>query len=154
METKSKSADVLNRLIQIHNDRMEGYDRASKETDESDLKNLFAQHASTSKQFKDELTTQVINGGGDPKKDTTVPGKVYQAWMDVRAALSTNDRKTVLKSCEFGEDVAVKAYENVLKDDVNDITSEQQQIVRRQYSTVKAQHDKIRNLRDVVIANS
>ena len=154
METKSKSSDVLNRLVQIHNDRMEGYDRASKETNESDLKSLFSQHSSTSRQFKDELITQVTSGGGDPKQDTTVPGKVYQAWMDVRAALSTNDRKTVLKSCEFGEDVAVKAYENVLKDNGADLSPDQRQIVNRQYSTIKEQHDKIRNLRDAVIANS
>lgn len=154
METKSKSVDVLNRLIQIHNDRMEGYDRASQETDESDLKKLFAEHASSSRQFKAELAPHVISGGEDPKRDTTIPGKVYQAWMDVRAALSTNDRKTVLKSCEFGEDVAVKAYENVIKDDMNDLTVEQQQIVKKQFSTVKAQHDLIRDLRDAVISNS
>jgi|SRR6185436_16796886 len=149
---ESKSADVLNKLIRIHNDRMEGYDRASKETNENDLKILFAAHASTSKQFREELAKQVISNAEEPKTDTSVPGKVYHAWMDVRAALSSNDRKAVLKSCEYGEDVAVKAYEEVLSDNINDITSEQHQIVRRQYNTVKAQHDKIRTLRDMVTA--
>jgi len=154
VETKSKSASVLNSLIHTHNDRIEGYDHASKETNEADLKILFSEHASTSRQFKAELTPHVTGGGEEPKKDRTAPGAAYQAWMDVRAALSTNDRKTVLKSCEFGEDFAKKAYENVLKDNLNDLTSEQQQIVKRQYNTIKAQHDKIRNLRDAEIAHS
>jgi uncharacterized protein (TIGR02284 family) len=154
METKSKSASILNSLIHTHNDRMEGYEHASKETNEMDLKNLFTEHASTSRKFKAELTPHVLGAGDEPKKDRTAPGAAYQAWMDVRSALSTNDRKTVLKSCEFGEDFAVKAYENVLNNDLNDLSPEQQQIVRRQYSTIKAQHDKIKNLRDAVIAQS
>jgi hypothetical protein len=43
---KEKTIEVLNTLITINNDRIEGYDTAAKETDEYDLKNLFSQLAS------------------------------------------------------------------------------------------------------------
>ena len=152
MDTK-KSIDVLNGLVEINNDRMEGYDRASKETSEGDLKSLFSQHAATSRRFKEELVTQVRSLGGEAAKGTTASGKIYRAWMDVRSGLSTNDRKTVLKLCEFGEDAAVKEYESALKD-ANDLTSDHRSLISRQHSTIKAEHDKVRDLRDAVIASS
>jgi len=43
-----KTIDVLNTLIQINNDRIEGYETASKETEEHDLKTMFAQFTKTS----------------------------------------------------------------------------------------------------------
>ena len=43
-----KSIDVLNTLIEINNDRIEGYETASKETDEPDLIKLFTQLVASS----------------------------------------------------------------------------------------------------------
>ena len=48
MESNEKIVDSLNELIQINNDRIEGYERASKETNETDLKLLFERFASKS----------------------------------------------------------------------------------------------------------
>uniref|UniRef100_UPI0025C47882 YtxH domain-containing protein n=1 Tax=Marinilabilia sp. TaxID=2021252 RepID=UPI0025C47882 len=50
-----KAIEVLNSLITINNDRIEGYETASNETEEPDLKNLFAQFISTSQKCKKEL---------------------------------------------------------------------------------------------------
>jgi hypothetical protein len=45
---KEKTIEVLNTLITINNDRIEGYETAAKETEKQDLKVLFAQFSSTS----------------------------------------------------------------------------------------------------------
>ena len=45
MENKEITS-CLNKLIEINNDRVEGYDKASKETDDSDLKSLFSKFSS------------------------------------------------------------------------------------------------------------
>ena len=52
---KEKSIDVINSLIEINNDRIEGYETASKETQEADLKSVFSQFAKTSEKCKLEL---------------------------------------------------------------------------------------------------
>ena len=54
-----KTVDVLNTLIEINNDRIEGYETATKETQEDDLKKLFASMIATSTQCLDELTEEV-----------------------------------------------------------------------------------------------
>jgi uncharacterized protein (TIGR02284 family) len=53
----------------------------------------------------------------------------------------------VLAECERGEDVAKSAYEAALKED---LPPDVKAIVRRQYEGVKANHDRIRDLRNQV----
>lgn len=145
-----KTVDVLNKLLEINNDRVEGYETALKETDEGDLKTLFAQLARTSSKFVTELTDEIRSMNGEPVEGTKVSGKFFRAWMDVKAALTGRDRKAILSSCEFGEDEAVDTYEEVLRDDSENLSSVQQDMIRAQYALIKADHDKVRYLRDSI----
>jgi hypothetical protein len=56
----------LNTLVKINNDRTEGYETALKETDESELKALFAEFARTSQKNNDELSDAIFKLGGTP----------------------------------------------------------------------------------------
>ena len=143
-----KRIDVLNQLIEINNDRVEGYETASKETDAADLKSLFTDLQSTSHNNLTALRSEVNRMGGTPEEGTRVTGKFFRAWMDVKAALTGNDRQTILNSCEFGEDKALETYENVLADDASVLSSEQLAIVREQQSKLRADHDRVKALRD------
>jgi uncharacterized protein (TIGR02284 family) len=145
-----KTVDVLNKLLEINNDRVEGYETALKETDEADLKTLFAQLARTSSKFVTELTDEIRSMDGKPVEGTMVSGKFFRAWMDVKAALTGRNRKAILSSCEFGEDSAVNTYEKVLSDDLDNLSSMQVDLIRAQFALIKADHDKVRYLRDSV----
>ncbi|WP_240723501.1 ferritin-like domain-containing protein [Flavobacterium sp. GT3P67] len=140
---------MLNTLIEINNDRIEGYETASEETEEKDLKTLFSQLMKTSQKCKTELVNEVQKLGGTPIEGTRTTGKFFRVWMDVKAALTGKDRKAILNSCEFGEDVAVATYVKVLKNDIEDITSEHQDLLKAQYALIKADHDKVKGLRDM-----
>ncbi|MGV3631767.1 MAG: ferritin-like domain-containing protein [Bacteroidota bacterium] len=146
-----KHIEVLNALVEINNDRIEGYERASKETEENDLKQLFAQLIQTSHKCKTELTNEVLKGGGKPIEGTTTSGKFFRAWMDVKAALTGKDRKTILSSCEFGEDAAIETYEKVLASHGDDLSSGHKTMITNQLSFIRADHDKIKRLRDNVL---
>jgi uncharacterized protein (TIGR02284 family) len=139
---------VLNKLVEINNDRIEGYETAMNETDESDLKAIFNQFLGTSRKCKQELEAEVTRLGGTPEEGTKNSGKFFRAWMDVKAALTAHDRKAILGSCEFGEDNAVGTYEKVLKNDLEDLNPDQITMIRNQYNQIKADHDKVRNMRD------
>lgn len=146
-----KTIAVLNKLITINNDRIEGYQTASDETEEHDLKSLFSEFTSTSQKCKNELISEVDKLGGDIAEGTMVSGKFFRVWMDVKAALTGKDRKTILDSCEYGEDVAKGTYEKVLKDDLAELTQGQQAIIRTQHSWIKADHDRVKSLRDSLV---
>lgn len=143
----SKNIDALNKLIEINNDRIEGYETASKEANETDLKSLFGELASTSQKNVSELRAEVKRIGGKPEEGTRVTGKFFRAWMDVKAAFTGNDRHTILDSCEFGEDKALEVYESVLEGH-RDLTAEQIQLVSQQQTALRADHDRVKALRD------
>jgi len=152
METNHQGAiEGLNNLIQINNDRIQGYLTAAKETDESDLRAVFSDLMQDSQDCRRELTAEVTKLGGTPVEGTTVSGKFYRAWMDVKAAITSKDRKAILNSCEFGEDVAVKTYEAEMEGE-NLNSSDLGRLVREQYTKIKAGHDKIKALRDAAVA--
>lgn len=148
---KEKAIEVLNTLVEINNDRIVGYETASKETNEADLKSLFSNFQQTSQRCKAELVSEVQQLGGKPEEGTRTSGKFYRAWMDIKAALTGKDRKAILNSCEYGEDVAVATYDKVLKDDCDELTTQQRNMVKDQYRLIKADHDRVRNLRDALV---
>lgn len=150
MENKNqKSIDTLNNLLEINNDRIEGYKHALEETNESDLKGLFSQFAATSYKCKLELSAEVEKLGGKPVEGTRNTGKLYRAWMDLKAALTNKDRKAIINSCEFGEDIAIKNYEDALRN--AELESSVYNLINSQYSRIKSEHDKIRALRDDLV---
>jgi uncharacterized protein (TIGR02284 family) len=144
METTEVKREVLNDLVQINNDRIEGYRRALKELKDgdADLKELFSGMISESTQYK----SQLVSAGAEPDNDTTNSGKIYRAWMDVKAVFTGHDRKTVLSNCEFGEDAAQKAYKTAL--DEENLPSDIRSLLSQQKQALKASHDRIKMLRD------
>jgi uncharacterized protein (TIGR02284 family) len=148
---KEKTIEVLNTLITITNDRIEGYETAAKETEEQDLKVLFAQFSSTSQKCKNDLVIEVTKLGGAPAEGTKTTGKFFRVWMDVKAALTGNDRKAILNSCEYGEDVAKETYEEALKNDSENLSGEQQTMIEAQYALLKADHDKVKSMRNALL---
>jgi len=146
-----KSIDVLNTLIEINNDRIEGYETASRETEEPELKNLFAQLAQTSHECRAELAEEVEELDGTPAEGTKVSGKFFRVWMDVKVALTDKDRKAILDSCEYGEDAAVNTYKKVLENNAEDLAFDHFSIVEQQYKLIKADHDTVKSLRDSLV---
>jgi uncharacterized protein (TIGR02284 family) len=147
MESNEKTINRLNGLIEINNDRIEGYERAARETDDADLKSVFSSMADESRTHRSELISEVISQGGTPAEGTTTSGKVYRAWMDIKAALTGKDRHAILSSCEFGEDAAVEAYEDVMKTD-DPVAGRAMELVTKQYEKIKHSHDQIKAMRD------
>ena len=150
MATNEKLADVLNNLIAINNDRIEGYDKAAEETRniDIDLQAIFTKMADESRKYKSELAAEVTRLGAETEKGTTGMGKVYRVWMDIKAAFTGKDRKGILESCEFGEDAAQKAYKEALASDA-EIDAETRQLITSQQASLKTSHDLIKKYRDM-----
>lgn len=147
--TTTELIDVLNDLIRINYDRIEGYRKAAEESKEFDitLHSLFTHMADESRKHVSALNQRVTSLGGEPETGSTAMGKIYRAWMDVKATFSGNDRQTFLESCEYGEDQAQRAYDKALESDA-DLDTETRQMIMEQKQTLKKSHDEIKALRD------
>jgi uncharacterized protein (TIGR02284 family) len=148
METRTINAEILNDLVQINNDRIEGYQRAISELqpEDSDLKTLFTRMVGESHQYKMSLATEIQALGEEVENGTTNSGKIYRAWMDVKAVFTGHDRQTVLNNCEFGEDAAQKAYKMALAEE--GLSSFLKTLITDQKAALRISHDEIKALRD------
>jgi len=149
MKTTQEVVDVLNDLVLINNDRIEGYNTAIEDAADidTDLQSLFSRMKSQSSKLVSELNNQILQLGGEPTTGTTVSGKIYRTWMDVKATFTGKDRQSLLNACEYGEDAAQKAYKEALAED--GLPVDVQQFISGQKSELKSSHDEIKRLRDL-----
>lgn len=147
-----KTIEVLNTLITINNDRIEGYETAAKETEEQDLKAFFSDLKQTSLHCNKELSAEVKKLGGTATEETKTTGKFFRVWMDVKAALTGKDRKAILNSCEYGEDVAKDTYKKALENDAENLSAEQKTMIKTQHTLLVVDHNKVKTMRDLVAA--
>ena len=70
--------------------------------------------------------------------------------MDVKVALTANNRKAIFDSCKYSERVALEKYKNVLIQEVNDINLKEQNMLNNHYELLKSDYDKIRELRKAI----
>ena len=148
MQNTKETIEVLNDLIQINNDRITGYEKAIRETkaEDEDLKILFAAMIAESHRNKIALATEVQTMGAEVENGTTTSGKIYRAWMDVKAVFTGHDRHTVLANCEAGEDAAKKAYRTALEHE--SLPAYIRELLVQQEGALLASHDEIKSLRD------
>jgi uncharacterized protein (TIGR02284 family) len=151
MDKKSEIIEILNDLVEINNDRIEGYKKAIHELKEEDLdlKSLFDKMIAQSMAIKSDLSREIEVFKGDMETGTTTRGKIYRSWMSVKAVFTGHGRQAILENCEYGEDAAQDAYEEALESEV--LPDFIIQILEQQQSTLRDSHDKIRELRDVGI---
>lgn len=148
---KEKAIDTLNKLVQVNNYRMEGYEKTSEHSVETDLHTMFSNFANTSRKCNQELIGEIKDLGGTPVEGTNTTDKFFRAWIDVRAALSGNDRKAIFDSCVLGEEKAIESYKNVLRDDIEYLNSEQQTMLGAHLAMLREDYKKVKLMRDDLV---
>ncbi len=135
MTNNESTIEVLNDLIQINNDRIVGYENAIenlKDGDE-DLKSIFTALKENSTENIHDLNEAVNEHGGEPVTDTTLLGKVYRGWMDVKSVFTGHDRDGVINDCKGGEKAAQVSYEKALSD-TDDLSADAEILIRKQHT--------------------
>lgn len=150
MENQKQVIDQVNRIIQTNLDRTAGYEKAKEQAKDPQLRTLFGECSDQSLQYITELQPLVEQFGGQPVKDTSNAGDMYRAWMDIKAALASDNTKAVLQSCEKGEDVALNAYKEVTNQQEGMALNDHRvhQILNEQHAGIESMHQRIRTLRD------
>lgn len=141
-----KSISVLNDLIEINKDGQQGFETAAKDSKDAALTRVFRDYEAQRSQNIRELQSRVRVLGGDPDKHGSVAGTVHRGWINLKAAIASNEPHAVLAEAERGEDAAVKAYREAQLKEGLDVDS--LQLIQNQAAGVKAAHDRVKQLRD------
>lgn len=149
METiTEKTSKELKELIVINNDRYEGYKTASEETQEANLKALFHNYSLQSQQFSNELQHLLPEHEYIPDpEELNISQSFNRIFRDIKSILEGKDRKGILSTCEFEEDIVKKVYSNFLENS-EEMEYDVLEIIKNQHFDLKSAHDKIKALRD------
>jgi len=134
--------DTVAKLIETCKDGEEGYRQAAENIKNPEYKSFFEQQLLERGRFASELQGHIT---AETKDSGSVAGAVHRAWIGLKSKLGAGD-EAILSSVEEGEDNAKHTYEDALKDS---LPAELAVIVRRQYQSVKAAHDRVKVLRDL-----
>jgi uncharacterized protein (TIGR02284 family) len=152
MENTAKTIEILNDLILINNDRIEGYERALKEIEktegDADLIPMFLRFIDDSRRYKVELGTEIAAFGRSMETGTSAGGKLHRAWIAVKETFTGHDRHSILEECEFGEDAIKRSYEDALNNEV--LAAYIREMLLSQLEELIEAHDEIKELRDSV----
>ena len=133
---------TLNELILINNDRILGYEQAVQQSTDKSLQPLFTEMIEQSQQFVVQLNELANQYEIELETGTTLKGKIYRTWMDVKAAFGGGDYDDILKTCEFGEEAAQRAYVCALEDE--DLDSTSRDLILAQKRLLKTSEEKIK----------
>ncbi|MBC6699832.1 PA2169 family four-helix-bundle protein [Hymenobacter sp. BT190] len=145
-KSKKNQASTLHELLYFVNDRIVGYQRAVAESQDAKLQGYYKQLVSQSQQFSNTLNNHLRQQDGTRETSTTLKGKLYRAWMDAKALITGFDEKAILGSNIYGEEWALKAYENALDDQT--LTGTLRVEVERQYKLSQSTYQELQRLSD------
>ena len=106
MENTERTLELLNDLILINNDRIEGYEKALQELRENyehrELEPVFLRFIDDSRRYKMELGTEIQALGHDIAQGTSVSGKLHRAWIALKESFTGHDERNLMEEIEWG----------------------------------------------------
>ena len=140
------TVSTLNDLLQITNDRIEGFNKVEDKVWEKypNLKSDYNNMVDQSQKMRLELKSLISERNGDADDSTTVAGGLHRTWIDVKNAFSSDNAESTLENVIFGENAAIEAYEKAL--DSGDLCPESTRVVQDQLHSLKASYEKFKNL--------
>ncbi len=147
MSQNKEAISTLNSLIETLKDGQEGFKQAAEAVKDSQVKTTLNELSMQRSKFAGELQSAVVGlGESDPENTSSTAGALHRAWINMKSAVTSQDDHAILAECERGEDSAVAEYKKAMES--GKLMSPERDIVSRQYTDVKASHDKVKALRD------
>lgn len=113
--TTKETVKVLNELLERTKDGQEGYKLAAEKVQDPALKSLLSRYSQQREEFVDDLQKHVGKRGTQPEESASATGGVHRGWINLKAAVTKGD-DAILAEVVRGEEAAVAAYDNTLKE--------------------------------------
>ncbi|WP_029037894.1 ferritin-like domain-containing protein [Salinimicrobium xinjiangense] len=114
MSKTKEMAGKLNELLEKTYDSEKGFKNAAEDVRNPRLKSFFKDKAMQRYDFGHELKTEIKNLGESPDKGSSLTGDAHRAWMDLKAAFSSDNEEAILEEAIRGEKAAVADYNEVI----------------------------------------
>lgn len=122
----SKTISILNNLLHIINDRLEGFEKVEGKVWETnhDLQDNYEHITSQCKIMKNEILDLISERGGKPEDSASLSGGLHRTWIDIKNSFLVGSLETsTLQNVIFGENAAIQAYQEAIDSEYLDASS-------------------------------
>ena len=140
---KDDVIDTLNDLIETCKDGELGFRTAADDTRNPEAQRMFLVLARERAELATALQREVQRLGGIPASTGTVSGSLHRGWMNLTAAVTGSDERSIIAAAERGEDAVKTAYERALREPLPQAA---RMLVERQYEQIRAARDRMSHL--------
>jgi uncharacterized protein (TIGR02284 family) len=142
---ENEAVSLLNELVDAAKDGEACFVRALRNCKDPGLKHYFLDRVHSYQALSAELVEHARQLSGEMTDDGTLVGAIRRKWQGLRASLPRSD-DVILEQCERTEAESKSAYAEVL--DIF-LPEQTQKLVQRQYRSIVAHLDRIRQLRNL-----
>ncbi|CAN5184180.1 hypothetical protein BH09BAC4_BH09BAC4_24360 [soil metagenome] len=146
--TRAEILDQLSRLLTRSHDAEKGYQEASENVKDNELKSLFLTQSRQRSEFSQELDREIRALGGDPDTGTSLAADLHRAWINIKSAFSSDDDKATVEECHRGDQEALDAYNSVLQE--TDLVASTRELLLRQKQSIESANSTMARLALVV----
>jgi len=142
-----QEVSVLNDLLHITNDRIEGFSKVEGKIWENypDVKPEYAKMISLSKVMKNELINLITEDGGEAQDSPSVAGAIHRTWIDVKNSFTIGGaEESTLGNVVFGEKAAIEAYQNAI--DSGKLSEKSLPIVSEHLKNIKDSYNQFKGI--------
>ena len=145
MSDRQDEISTLNTLIGTLIDSVNGYEDAASNSEAGRFQQMFRERAGERQRVVEDLRSEVRRLGGNPEDDGSFMGKTHQRFLDLKAAVTGRDEKSIIDEVERGEDYLKEKFETALSGDT--LSGESRSVVERCYQSVRSGHDQMSQLK-------
>lgn len=145
----SKTVSVLNDLLNITNDRIQGFSKVEDKVwdKHSLLRDDYDQMVRESQEMRSDLINLITEKGGEADDTSSTAGAIHRTWIDVKNAFTGDNPEATLENVVFGEKSAIAAYQEALQSDK--LCPQSTVVVADQLEQLKSSYAKFQSLENL-----
>jgi uncharacterized protein (TIGR02284 family) len=116
MKYSEKISNRLNNLLEKTYDAEKGFKLAQDKIENSTTKKFLNDRAEQRSDLGHELKKEIVQYGELTENDGSAIGDIHSAWMDLRAAVSSNKSEKLLEEVKRGERASLEEYNEIITD--------------------------------------
>lgn len=142
METQISSAEIIQDLLHIHNDRIKIYAQALHDNKhmELDIRSILERIIEESTKYRQQLNGKI-------REEVNEDGKIYTAWaiVKIKQHIGAGNKKAIAESCLNDELAVLNAYSTALSfvpgKEIKELLMDQQKGLQQLYAHIRKYHD-------------
>lgn len=148
---EESTIEELKDLVKANANSAKIFREAAETTERSELSQLFSSIAASRRAHASALQEALSISGQFEEAEPGLTAPLRTWWMKARNAVQSDEEVGMLSELESAEDRILNAYKDALKETAGSPLNSE---LHKQVSEVKADHDRIRDLRDRAKARS